>query len=41
VSLGIVSRLCIGLCEEEGPTVEGILAKAAAAGFSVTVRTVG
>jgi hypothetical protein len=40
-ALGIVSRLCIGLCEEEGPTVEGILAKAAAAGFSVTVRTAG
>lgn len=38
-ALGIVSRLCIGLCEEEGPTVEGILAKAAAQGFDVTVRT--
>ena len=40
-ALGIVSRLCVGLCEEEGPTVEGILGKAAAAGFSVTVRTAG
>jgi Trypsin len=40
-ALGIVSRLCIGLCEEEGPTVEGILAKAAAAGFPVSVRTAG
>jgi len=40
-ALGIVSRLCIGLCEEEGPTVQGILAKAAAAGFDVSVRTVG
>lgn len=40
-ALGIVSRLCIGLCEEEGPTVEGVLAKAAAKGFSVSVRTVG
>jgi len=39
-ALGIVSRLCIGLCEEEGPTVEGLLAKAAARGFSVTLRTV-
>jgi hypothetical protein len=37
---GIVSRLCIGLCEEEGPTVEGLLAKAAARGFTVSLRTV-
>ncbi len=39
-AFGIVSRLCIGLCEEEGPTVEGLLAKAAARGFTVQVRTV-
>lgn len=39
-AFGIVSRLCIGLCEEEGPTVEGLIAKAAAQGFSVRVRTV-
>ena len=32
-ALGIVSRLCAGACSEEGPTVQGILAKAAAAGF--------
>ena len=37
---GIVSRLCVGVCEEEGPTVEGLLAKAAARGFTVTLRTV-
>jgi hypothetical protein len=37
---GIVSRLCIGLCEEEGPTVQGLLAKAAARGFTVALRTV-
>lgn len=37
---GIVSRLCVGVCEEEGPTVEGLLAKAAANGFTVTLRTV-
>lgn len=37
---GIVSRLCVGLCEEEGPTVAGLLAKAAANGFTVTLRTV-
>jgi hypothetical protein len=39
-ALGIVSRLCVGACSEEGPTVEGILAKAAARGFSVSLRTV-
>jgi hypothetical protein len=37
---GIVSRLCIGVCEEEGPTVAGLLAKAAARGFTVELRTV-
>ena len=40
-AFGIVSRLCVGLCQEEGPTVEGLLAKAAARGFTVQVRTVG
>ena len=40
-AFGIVSRLCVGLCEEEGPTVQGVLAKAAAAGFPVSVRTAG
>jgi hypothetical protein len=39
-ALGIVSRLCAGTCSEEGPTVQGILAKAAASGFPVTLRTV-
>jgi hypothetical protein len=39
-ALGIVSRLCAGACSEEGPTVQGILAKAAAAGFPVRLRTV-
>jgi hypothetical protein len=39
-ALGIVSRLCAGLCSEEGPTVQGILAKAAARGFTVSLRTV-
>ena len=37
---GIVSRLCVGTCEETGPTVEGLLAKAAARGFTVSLRTV-
>ena len=36
-ALGIVSRLCIGICEMEGPTVEGILAQA---GLNLTLRTV-
>lgn len=39
-ALGLVSRLCVGSCTEIGPTIEGVLAKAAAAGFPVTVRTV-
>jgi hypothetical protein len=39
-ALGIVSRLCAGTCSEEGPTVQGILAKAAARGFPVSLRTV-
>jgi hypothetical protein len=39
-ALGIVSRLCIGLCEEEGPTVEAILSQAAAKGLPLTLRTV-
>src|SRR5215210_5937084 len=29
-ALGIVSRLCLGICSEEGPTVQGILSDAAA-----------
>ncbi|HEU0131948.1 MAG TPA: trypsin-like serine protease [Mycobacteriales bacterium] len=39
-ALGIVSRLCTGACSETGPTVQGIIAKAAARGFTVTLRTV-
>jgi hypothetical protein len=39
-ALGIVSRLCAGTCSEEGPTVQGILAKAASRGFPVALRTV-
>jgi hypothetical protein len=39
-ALGTVSRLCIGLCQSEGPTVQGILAKAAARGFTVRLRSV-
>jgi hypothetical protein len=39
-ALGSISRLCVGLCESEGPTVQGILASAAARGFTVRLRTV-
>lgn len=39
-ALGIVSRLCIGLCEQEGPTVQGMIAKAGARGFGVRLRSV-
>lgn len=39
-ALGIVSRLCVGICTEEGPTVQGLMADAAARGFAVTLRTV-
>jgi hypothetical protein len=39
-ALGIVSRLCAGACSEWGPTVQGILAKAASRNFPVTLQTV-
>ena len=39
-ALGIVSELCAGTCTEMGPTVQGILNKAASRGYSVTLRTV-
>ena len=39
-ALGIVSRLCAGTCSEEGPTVQGIIAKAASRGFTVSLRTI-
>jgi hypothetical protein len=39
-ALGIVSRLCVGVCTEEGPTVQGLIAKAASRGFTVTLKTV-
>jgi hypothetical protein len=38
-AFGIVSRACIDICQEEGPTIEGLLAKAAARGFTVQIRT--
>lgn len=38
-ALGMESRLCIGICTDEGPTVQGIIAKASAAGFPVALRT--
>jgi hypothetical protein len=39
-ALGIVSRLCVGVCTEMGPTVQGILDKARNRGYTVTLRTV-
>ena len=39
-ALGIVSELCVGPCSEQGPTVQGLIAKAASRGYSVTLRTV-
>ncbi|MEA3078461.1 MAG: Trypsin-like peptidase domain [Actinomycetota bacterium] len=39
-ALGIVSRLCLGVCTEEGPTVQGIIARARARNFPVSLRTV-
>ncbi len=39
-ALGIVSELCVGNCTEQGPTVQGLIAKAASRGYSVRLRTV-
>ena len=40
-ALGIVSELCVGNpCTEQGPTVRGLIAKAASRGYTVTMRTV-
>lgn len=40
-ALGLHSRLCaVGACTEYGPTIEGVLAQAAAQGFTVELRTV-
>ena len=38
-ALGIESRVCINICTDEGPTIEGVLAKTATA-FPVQLRTV-
>lgn len=40
-ALGIESRVCLRLCTDEGPTVQGMLTKATGAGFPVTLRTAG
>lgn len=37
-ALGLVSRLCIGSCTSAGPTVQGIVAKAAKKGFDIELR---
>ena len=38
-AFGIVSRLCLGTCTSAGPTVQGIVSKAWARGFTVRLRT--
>lgn len=38
-ALGIESRICLGICTDEGPTIEGMLAKTATS-FPVRLRTV-
>lgn len=38
-ALGIVSRLCVGLCTEEGPTIPGILRQAKARGLDLELVT--
>lgn len=39
-ALGIVSRACIDICTETGPSVQGMIDQAAARSFHVTLRTV-
>ena len=39
-ALGIVIELCVGTCTEMGPTVRGLIAKAASRGYRVTLKTV-
>ena len=39
-ALGIVSELCAGACTEMGPTVRGLILKAASRGYRVTLKTV-
>ena len=38
-ALGLVAQLCDGLCTSTGPTIEGILVRAAEAGYVLTLRT--
>lgn len=40
-ALGVESRVCLGVCTDEGPTVQGVIAKAGKKGFTVTLRTAG
>ena len=40
-ALGIVSRICVGPCATEGPTVGGILAQLAGLGIPLTLRLAG
>lgn len=36
-ALGLVSRMCLDLCTSTGPTIEGIFARAAAAGYVLSL----
>jgi trypsin len=38
-ALGLVAQVCLGTCTSIGPTVEGILSRAALAGYNLTLRT--
>lgn len=39
-ALGIVSRLCFGVCTEMGPTVQGIIAQVKDKGYIISLQTV-
>jgi hypothetical protein len=39
-AMGLVSRFCFGACTSEGPTMQGIIAQAAAKGVALKLRTV-
>jgi hypothetical protein len=39
-AFGVVSRLCVGACTSEGPTIQGMISRAGARGFPISLRTV-
>jgi hypothetical protein len=40
-AVGIVSRICAGTCTTAGPSIEGIVARAASVGFPLALRLTG